>query len=95
MNQEDKNEITVLYEGWYSKLGPGDFLDPVDLFQQLADDGVTVVNITRDHWSLDHRWHDSYGESWRGLVREHQDKKCYIVSDLEGTFDYGLVWDLE
>jgi len=87
-----ETQITVLYEGWYSELDPGDFFDPVDLFPQLVDDGVIVVNVTPYQWNVNHLWHDSYGKNWLDLIREHQDKKCYIVSDVEGTFDYGLVW---
>jgi len=76
-----------------SGLVPGDFLDPVDLFPQLVDDGVTAVNLVPYQWNLDHNWHDSYGDPWIALVRVHQNRKCYIVSDVENTFDYGLVWD--
>jgi len=95
MSQVDENQITVLFEGWDSGLELGDFYDPVDLFPQLADDGVRAVNVTPYCWSLNHRWFDSDGGEWLDLVREHQDRRCYVVSDLERTFDYGLVWYLE
>jgi len=97
MKDQDKKQdkITILFEGWDSGLGPGDFFDPVDLFKQIIDDGVEAGNLTIYSWNPNHLWHDSYGESWLDLVREYQDRKCYIVSDLGNTFDYGLVWGTE
>ena len=85
-------QITILFEGYDVGLKTSGFFDPVDLFSQLIDDDVTIVNITPYQQNLYHQWHDSYGKNWLNLVRKHQDKKCYIVSDIEGTFDYGLVW---
>jgi len=70
-----------------------EFLDVMGTFQQLVRDGVTTVNLTIYRWNLNHQWFDSNGGDWLDLIREHQDKRCFIVSDLQGTFNYGLVWD--
>jgi len=90
-----ETKINILYDSCESNLTVEEFLDPVGLFSLLVEDGVETVNLTIYQWDLNHQWHDSNGGNWRDVVRKYHNLECYIVSDVENTFDYGLVWYLE
>jgi len=93
MKKEKENQITILYEGWQTEQAPRDFFDPGRTFDKVLADGVETINLVPYQWNLEHNWWDSTGYEWRDMVKTHQDRKAYIVSNVAGDYYYGLVWE--